>query len=320
MSGLGNDALDRLRQVVSEPLLDDARYAFGELIASGGMGSVYRARDRVLDREVAIKVLRGVDPHPSLGLRLEQEARILAGLDHPGLVPVHDAGQLADGRPFYVMRLVPGQRLDMHLERAATVAERLRIFLKICEPVAFAHANGVVHRDLKPANVMVGPYGEVLVIDWGIAKVRGVAPLPVAVGATGTAAATGPGAVLGTEGFMAPEQAAGGAERVDERADVYSLGAILREMLRGLEPRAPRPLGAIRDRAMAKDPGDRYPSVTALTLDVARFLDGEPVSAYREHIGERAARFARRHRTAIGLIAAYLAVRLILLLFQRRAG
>ena len=239
-------------------------------------------------------------------------------LDHPGLVPVHDAGELADGRPFYVMRLIPGERLDHHLTARIGLAERLRIFLKICEPVAFAHASGVVHRDLKPANVMVGPFGEVVVIDWGIAKVRGAEPVGASdpTSARIQAGATGPGAVLGTEGFMAPEQARGEG-RIDERADVYSLGAILREMVRSLDPAAPRPVAAIRDWAMADDPAGRYQSVTELVRDVARYLDGEPVAAYRESPLERIGRFAGRHRTAIGLIAAYLVMRLLLLLFQR---
>src|SRR5262245_4665364 len=118
MTPLGDEALDRLVRVAREADLEHPRYEFGELIASGGMGSVYRARDRQLDREVAIKVLRGIDPHPSLAGRLDQEARILGRLDHPGLVPVHDAGQLPDGRPFYVMRLVRGERLDQHIQRA----------------------------------------------------------------------------------------------------------------------------------------------------------------------------------------------------------
>jgi len=306
-------ALDRLSRLVRSTDLEHPRYQFGGLIASGGMGSVYQAHDRLLDREVAIKVLRGDDPDPGLASRLDQEARILGRLDHPGLVPVHDAGVLVDGRPFYVMRLVRGARLDQHLGAAVGLAERLRLFLKICEPVEFAHAQGVIHRDLKPANIMVGPYGEVLVLDWGIAKVRGWE-----VGAGHRAAAesepgsTGAGLVLGTEGYMAPEQASGGD--IDERADVFSLGAILRDLLADARPKAPRPLAAIRDRAMADHSERRYPAVADLAGDVARFLDGAPVLAYRESWIERAGRVVVRHRTALGLVAAYLLMRLLLLL------
>ncbi len=323
MTPLDDRALDRLEDVARTTDLSHPRYQLGPLIASGGMGSVYQARDLLLERDVAIKVLRGLDPAPGLADRLGQEARILARLDHPGLVPVHDAGALNDGRPFYVMRLVHGERLDHHVTRAApSLAERLRIFLKICEPVAFAHAQGIVHRDLKPANIMVGPYGEVLVLDWGIAKVRGAAPLPAGPAtavAPGGPGATGPGSVLGTAGFMAPEQAAGDAD-LDERADVWSLGAVLRELLRDLPGPPPRPVAGIRDRALAPSPADRYPDVTALTRDVGAYLDGAPVSAYRENPFERVARFAGRHRTAIGLIAAYLLMRLLLLALDRPPG
>jgi len=286
------------------------------MLASGGMGTVYQALDRELERDVAVKVLRSSEGSPGLAARLHQEALIMARLDHPGLVPVHDVGVFEDGRPFYVMRLVRGERLDRHLAVTPSLAERLRLFLRILEPVAFAHAQGIVHRDLKPANIMVGPFGEVLVLDWGIAKVRGVEGVPTE-GSSGLAGpdATGPGAVMGTAGFMAPEQAAGSSGTVDERADVFALGAILRDILVGTIQAPGRPLLAIRDRAMAKEPGNRYRSVVALAEDVSRFLDGAPVGAYRESALERALRFARRHRIAIALVAAYLVMRFLLILF-----
>ena len=134
------------------------------------MGTVYRAHDEVLGRDVALKVINAVGPHVALAARLQQEAHVLARLEHPGIVPVHDAGTLGDGRAFYVMKLVRGASLPDHLAREPRLDERLRIFERICEPVAFAHAHGLVHRDLKPANVMVGSFGEVLVLDWGLAK------------------------------------------------------------------------------------------------------------------------------------------------------
>jgi serine/threonine protein kinase len=324
---LDDDALGRLTAAMGSTGPGHERYRFDGEIARGGMGTVYRAWDRVLEREVAIKVLRGATPSPSLARRLAQEARILARLDHPGLIPVHDAGELDDGRAFYVMRLVRGVRLDEHLARTSSLAERLRLFLRIAEPVAFAHAHGVVHRDLKPANIMVGPYGEVLVLDWGIAKVRdsndpsdpggGRATTPETALAGDDSQATGSGAVLGTEGFMAPEQAAGGSAAVDERADVYALGAILGLMLEGLDRPAPRALVAVRRQAGAVRASDRYEGVAPLAADVTRFLDGAPVSAYRENPVEWVARFVGRHRTAVMLVIGYLLVRMALLAFGR---
>jgi serine/threonine protein kinase len=317
--GVDDAALARLTEVVARAGLDHPRYRFDEPVGRGGMGTVYRAWDRVLEREVAVKVLRSSVPSPSLAARLEQEARILARLDHPGLIPVHDAGTLDDGRAFYVMRLVRGVRLDEHLTRTPSLAERLRLFLRILEPVGFAHAQGVVHRDLKPANIMVGPYGEVLVLDWGIAKVRGaepVAPVAAELEPPGPGA-TAPGAVLGTDGFMAPEQAAGGSGGVDQRADVFALGAILGLLTRGTDREGPRALEAVRRRAMAPDPAARYRTVAELAADIASFLDGRPVSAYRETAIERAGRFLARHRTAVTLVLAYLFFRMLLLLIER---
>ncbi len=312
MTPLSDGAIEHLKGVLT-PDVGHPRYRIDSVVASGGMGTVYRAVDRLLEREVAIKVLRSIQASPALAARLRQEALILARLDHPGLVPVHDLGTFEDGRFFYVMRLVRGERLDQHLAVTPSLAERLRLFLRILEPVAFAHAQGIVHRDLKPANIMVGPFGEVLVLDWGIAKIRGV-EAPVESGAnTPLPGATGPGAVLGTAGFMAPEQAAGGSGTVDERADVFALGVILRDILVGTTQRPGRPLLAIRDRAMAEEPAARYPSVADLVRDLTRYLDGASVEAYRESGWERAARFARRHRIAIALVAAYLLMRFLLI-------
>jgi serine/threonine protein kinase len=275
---------------------------------------------------VAIKVLDLPDPSGDLTERLRREARVLALLEHPGIVPVHDVGSLPDGRPFYSMKLVRGERLDESAARLATLPERLRLFLRVCEPIAFAHSRGVVHRDLKPGNVMVGPFGEVLVLDWGIARLlvdgeprsadagapRGAGQAPEALREERTAAGT----VLGTPGFMAPEQERGD-EDVDHRADVFALGTLL-ETLAGGVSGANRRLAAIVAKATAARPQERYADVSALSADVTRLLDGEPVSAYRERPWERAARFASRHRVALLLLATYLAARALVLLVYRR--
>ena len=306
MKPLSDAAVSRLRDVVDRPDAGD-RYAVHELLGRGGMGAVYRATDRLLQRDVALKVLPTELEHDGIAHRLEREARVLAALEHPGIVAIHDAGKLADGRPFYVMRLVRGQRLDEQA-RTESLGERLRRFLAVCDAVSFAHSKGVIHRDLKPANVMVGEFGEVLVLDWGVAKRAADADarsgLPV-----DSSGDTGDGIAVGTPGFMAPEQSVAVAV-VDIRADIYALGVMLRELVGSGQA---RPLYAIATRATAANANDRYPSVDALAADVRAWLDRAPVSAYSESILEKAGRFYRRNTALILLLLAYLVVRLFIL-------
>jgi serine/threonine protein kinase len=309
--GLSDGAVGRLRGVGRLPEFATDRYDIVEEIGRGGMGAVYLARDRELDRDVAIKV-----PHDAgsaaLERRLRVEARALARLEHPGIVPIHDVGRLADGRLFYVMKRVRGRTLRAHLSDVAERAERLRIFERICEPVAFAHAHGCIHRDLKPENIMIGSFGEVLVLDWGVARV---------VDAEADEPSQDRAVVVGTRGFMSPEQAAATAE-ADHRTDVYSLGAILALLLTGSDPvngepsiailrdrKVPRPLRSICARALAAARGDRYPSVSALAADVARYRLGAAVEAHRESLAERTMRVARTYRVAILLVVAYVVMR-----------
>jgi serine/threonine protein kinase len=306
MTWISDRALGHLQSLADLPDFSATRYDVEEEIGRGGMGIVFRGRDRELAREVAIKVTRwpGADVE-----RLRDEARVLATLDHPGIVPVHDAGRLPDGRAYYVMALVRGERFDARAARG-TLADRLRLFDRVCDTVAFAHARSVIHRDLKPANIMVGPFSDVRVLDWGLARLGSDPGSPVTH-------------IAGTEGYMAPEQARGLA---DERSDVYALGAILRGLIppsrhaidtRFGAARTVRPLHAVVTRATADDPAARYPDVASLAADVRRFVDGHAVQAYREPALERIARVGRTYRTPIVLVLAYLAMRIVLLLWGR---
>ncbi len=290
MSFLPDRALDHLRDVTEIPDFSATRYQLEEEIGRGGMGVVYRAWDGQLERRVALKVMEA-------GYAINQEAKLLAQLEHPGLAPVYDAGTLPDGRIYYAMRLIQGRRLDEFLRQERGLPARLRLFEKICEAVAFAHNRGVIHCDLKPQNILVGEFGEVFVVDWGVARAIDGAPLPAA----------------GTPQYMAPEQSTRGAQPLDARTDIFALGRILRDLMTGLPMTSPpRPLAAIASKASAPDPAERFADVQQLAADVGRFLDGQPVLAYRDTVPERLARFCRRNQVLLLLLSAYLAVKLLL--------
>ena len=320
---LSDAAVARLKSVAARPEFATARYSVLEEIGRGGMGTVYLAIDEELGREVAIKVPNAAI-NAILERRLQIEARVLARLEHPGIVPIHDTGRLADGRVFYVMKRVRGRTLREHLGDLPDLTERLRVFERICEPVAFAHAQGIIHRDLKPDNVMVGAFGEVMVMDWGVAKhLSGEAARLEEHAGEVAAGGTHPGTVIGTRGFMPPEQARGEVDGVDRRADIYSLGAILYLLLTGEPPapdvdaaraiwrhhELPKPLRAICARSLSADPAGRYESVSAVADDVARYRAGHAVHAYEENVFEQVARVARTYRVAILLVLAYVIMR-----------
>jgi serine/threonine protein kinase len=286
MSFLPDRALDHLREIIDTPDFSATRYRVEEEIGRGGMGVVYRAWDAQLERRVALKVM-------DAGYAINQEARLLARLEHPGLAPVYDSGILPDGRIYYAMRLIQGRRLDEYLRHEPVLPPRLRIFEKICDAVAFAHNRGVVHCDLKPQNVMVGEFGEVFVMDWGVARALDDAAVPRA----------------GTPHYMAPEQSAAGSHPIDARTDVFALGRILADLLP--DP-PPRPLAAVARKASAPAAGDRFGDVQQLAAEVGRFLDGLPVTAYRDTVPERLARFGRRNQVLLLLLGAYLAVKFLL--------
>lgn len=296
------------------------RYAIGSEIARGSMGRIVQAWDQELRREVALKIHRGDPADTRQRRRFLEEAQIAAQLDHPGIVPIHELGLDDAGRPFFSMQLVRGLDLGRILElRRDGDAEWsrtrvLHVLLRACDAVAFAHSKGVVHRDLKPANIMVGPFHETYVMDWGLARVRGepaadggeVDTLRTAIAGEDHTSPllTGHGDVLGTPAYMAPEQAANGT--ADAAVDVYALGAILYHLLAGHVPYGdrgpttaaallrqlaagpPRRLGddvpaelrAICERAMARDPAARYADIAALAADLRAYLELRTVQAY----------------------------------------
>jgi eukaryotic-like serine/threonine-protein kinase len=266
-----NDAvLVHLRRVAALPDLTGTRYELESKIGRGGMGVVYAARDRQLDRRVALKVVDSA---------LAGEARLIARLEHPGIVPIYETGTLPDGRVFYAMKLVAGARLDHYMAGDPSLGERLRVLRRIGEALAFAHARGVIHRDLKPQNVMIGGFGEVYVMDWGVE------------------------AVAGTPAFRAPDT------HLDRLSDIYSLGAMLQFMLADSAPRA---LFAIAAKAMREDPAARYPDAPAFLADIERFQEGLAVEAWSEPLWHRLRRFTSRNAVLLWLLAAYAGVKFLL--------
>ncbi len=292
------------------------RYVERGVIGEGGMGEVRRCHDLRIGRDVALKIRKvGADASPEARARFLREARLQGQLEHPSIVPVYDMGAARDGE-WFTMKRVRGETFAQVLERLATGDEDalaryslrrlLGLLVQVCNAVAYAHGRGVVHRDLKPSNVMLGDYGEVYVLDWGVAKVLGTSEVALedddAV-PTRAAAGTLAGSIIGTPGYMAPEQALGEIERIDPRTDVYALGAMLFEIctrealhplhavdaalastLRGADARAsvrapaleiPPELDAICVRATAQDPNERYADAGALAQVIERFLDGD---------------------------------------------
>ncbi len=321
--------------------------------AKGGLGQVSVAIDRELDRPVALKEIqaRHAD-EPQSRARFVQEGQITGKLEHPGIVPVYGLGHDPTGRPFYAMRFIQGDSLqdalrDYHRDesfkkdverRLSRFRELLRRFTDVCNAIAYAHSRGVLHRDLKPGNIMLGPFGETLVVDWGLAKPvgseasgePGQIDRPVRLSGTGESSETMPGTGIGTPAFASPEQLRGDLDRLGPPTDIYGLGATLYSVLTGrppvegsdlfevvarvergdippprsIDPTIPAPLEAICKRAMALKPEDRYESAKALAADVTRWLDDEPVSVYREPLSVRAGRWMRRHRTLMAGAAA----------------
>jgi hypothetical protein len=312
-----------------------SRYAVGDTLGEGGMGIVRMGLDRRIGREVAIKTVKGAET--GAGVRFLHEACVQGQLEHPAIVPVYDLGRDASGVPYFTMKRVRGVTFERIVDalrsgdpgavQQYTRRRLLAAFASVCQAVDFAHARGVLHRDLKPGNVMLGDYGEVYVLDWGVAKLVSVDDGPGAVAspfltdAGDSGAKTVLGARMGTPGYMAPEQVRG--EAVDARADVYALGTLLFELL-ALEPLHPhhgpraavdstlagadaRPsvrapaleippeLDAVCARATALLPGDRFPAVHGIVEAVERYLDGDRDLERRRVLAADHARIALEH-------------------------
>ena len=348
---------------------DTSRYALEGEIARGGMGVVFRVKDQDLSRSIAMKVMRPGEEgeaqkqSDSLALaRFLEEAQVMAQLDHPGIVPVYEVGFDSDGQIYFTMKLVKGKNFN---EICALVREHkdgwntsraLSVLARVCQAVAFAHSKSVIHRDLKPSNIMVGRFGEAYVMDWGLAKVKGRKDLhDIRVQpdheATQTsiqsfrkatdsdqefALVTLDGSVLGTRAYMPPEQSSGRVDDVDERSDVYSLGAVLYKLLTGtapylkegaklsphtilamvlqgpstavekLNPRVSAELAAICKKAMQREQGDRYQSCQDLAEDLQAYLDRRVVRGYRTGALAEAHSWVGRNRvvaaSALGVV------------------
>jgi tetratricopeptide (TPR) repeat protein len=314
------------------PTIQRKFYTAGFELARGGMGRILTAHDRRVGRRVALKELLTRDP--TARARFEREARITALLQHPAIVPVYEVGVWENGEPFYAMKEVDGVSLEELIRRASDVAARLALVpnvLAVADALAYAHSRGVIHRDVKPTNILVGAFGETVVIDWGIAKhVHDTdnSELERTSVAGSDQALTLAGHTVGTPAYMPLEQAMGQA---DERSDVYALGATLYHVLTGrrpyvgaftgtdllaklvvcspkpaatLVPEVPPDLLAIVAKAMARDPAERYATASDLASDLRRFVSGNLVAVHRYTAWQLLSRWLRRHRTAVIVAAA----------------
>jgi eukaryotic-like serine/threonine-protein kinase len=327
--GRGSPATTVPDRSAATQIRDADRYQFIGEHGRGGLGRVLRAHDRDLGRDVAIKELISRD-HISSELRFFRESLITARLEHPGIVPVYEAGRWRDGTPFYAMKLVAGRPLRDLIAERTTVEDRIGLLhhvIAVADAIAYAHGRNIIHRDLKPSNVIIGDFGETIVIDWGLAKDL-TSPDDSGGGAPSSSPhrdgdLTAAGSVLGTPAYMAPEQQRG--EQVDQRADVFAIGTMLwelcalqkeppagssqrRRMLRGAG--IDDDLVAIIDKALAPEPRIRYPDAGALAADLKAFKSGARITARSYSLLAMLGHWTRRHR-ALALSALAFSVLLI---------
>lgn len=320
------------------PKPDEQRYSIQSQYAAGGMGVIYQAVDETLGRDIAIKQLKGpLGTTQESQARFLNEAKLTSRLQHPGVVPVYDLGMGEDGLPYYAMKLVEGQTLReliaTHFEEdrdESNLRQLLNVLISVANTVAYAHDQGVIHRDLKPANIVVGNYGETVVLDWGLAKDRSVREHESGseLKPTADAELTATGSILGTPAYMSPEQAKGRQHQIDERSDIFGLGAILFHILTGLPPATtleevfdqvaekesprprelnsatPRPLDAICAKAMSHHRDERYTSAAAFAKELELYLNDRSVSAYVDPLTVKLGRWARRHKSVVSTAVA----------------
>lgn len=307
-------------------------YQIQSKLGEGGFGRVYKVKDPLLKRSVALKILRQSKMGDILRKkRFMREIMITSQLDHPNIMPVYEGGHLADGTLYFTMRELQGSTLKELLEpikgkRKTSLGELVQIFLKVCEAVEYAHSKDIVHRDLKPSNIAVGNFGEVIVLDWGLAKYigeeEGKSHIEELEGTYTGEDISRDGSMIGTPAYMSPEQAGGEGGVISPRSDLYSLGAILYQILAEEPPyygatqkiltsllmeapklpskkrpdlKIPRPLEAIAMKALEKKPSLRYGSVAQMIGDIRAYLEDLPVSVYQPSWSERALKKIRHH-------------------------